>query len=44
MYYWFFAGAMLLTACVYMVWSRFYRGQTYIQDEGSMQVIDESLA
>jgi POT family proton-dependent oligopeptide transporter len=44
MYYWFFATAMLLTACVYIVWSRFYRGQTYIQDEGSMQAVDESLA
>lgn len=30
-YYWFFAGCMLATAVLYVVWSQFYRGQTYIQ-------------
>ncbi len=32
-YYWFFTGAMLVVACGYVVWSQFYKGQTYIQDE-----------
>lgn len=30
-YYWFFASAMLITAVLYVVWSQFYTGQTYIQ-------------
>jgi len=32
-YYWFFVEVMLVTAVVYVVWSQFYRGQTYIQGE-----------
>ncbi len=32
-YYWFFTGTMLATACVFAIWSRFYRGRTYIQGE-----------
>lgn len=32
-YYWFFSGAMLLTAIVFAIWSPFYRGQTYIQGD-----------
>lgn len=32
-YYWFFTFAMLITAVLFMGVSRFYRGQTYIQDE-----------
>ncbi|MEM8865303.1 MAG: POT family MFS transporter [Planctomycetota bacterium] len=32
-YYWFFAGIMLATAIAFVVWSQFYRGQTYIQGE-----------
>jgi len=32
-YYWFFTAAMFLTACVYVVWSRFYKGQTFIQGD-----------
>lgn len=32
-YYWTFTTAMLITSCVYVVWSRFYRGQTFIQGE-----------
>lgn len=31
-YYWFFTGAMLMTAIVYVVWSQFYKGETFIQD------------
>ena len=30
-YYWTFTAAMLVTACLYVVWSQFYRGQTFIQ-------------
>jgi POT family proton-dependent oligopeptide transporter len=32
-YYWFFTIAMLVVACGYVVWSQFYKGRTYIQDE-----------
>lgn len=32
-YYWTFTAAMLATACGYVVWSQFYRGQTYVQGE-----------
>lgn len=32
-YYWFFTIAMLVTAVLYVVWSQFYRGQTYIQGD-----------
>ncbi len=34
-YYWFFTAVMLLTALVYTVFARFYRGRTYIQGEDS---------
>jgi len=30
-YYWFFTGVMFATACVFVVFMRFYRGQTFIQ-------------
>ncbi len=32
-YYWTFTAAMVVTACVYVVWSQFYRGQTFIQGD-----------
>ena len=32
-YYWFFTAAMLVTAIIYVFWSQFYRGQTYIQGD-----------
>ncbi len=32
-YYWFFAIAMFVTAVIYVFWSYFYRGQTYIQGD-----------
>jgi len=32
-YYWAFTAAMLATACLYVVWSQFYRGQTFIQGD-----------
>jgi len=34
-YYWFFTAAMLATACIFVVWSQFYKGQTYLQGENS---------
>lgn len=33
-YYWFFVACMGVTASIYMVWSQFYRGRTYLADEG----------
>lgn len=32
-YYWFFAGMMLLTTVIYIIYTRFYKGRTYIQGE-----------
>lgn len=32
-YHWFFAGLMLTTAVVYVVWSLTYRGDTYLQGD-----------
>jgi POT family proton-dependent oligopeptide transporter len=32
-YYWFFVFLMCVTAVLYVIWSQFYRGQTYIQGE-----------
>jgi POT family proton-dependent oligopeptide transporter len=32
-YYWFFTGLMVAAAVIFVVWSQFYRGQTYIQGE-----------
>jgi len=32
-YYWFFTAAMFITAIGYVLWSQFYRGQSYIQGE-----------
>ena len=32
-YYWFFTAMMAATAIVFVIWSQFYRGQTYIQGE-----------
>jgi POT family proton-dependent oligopeptide transporter len=32
-YYWFFTAAMFIMACLYVIWSQFYRGQTYIQGD-----------
>ncbi len=34
-YYWFFTATMLGAAVLFAVWSRFYRGETYIQGEGT---------
>ena len=35
-YYWFFTILMLITALVFVVWSPFYRGRTYIQGEAAI--------
>ncbi len=32
-YYWFFTALMLVVAAIYVVWTRFYKGETYIQGE-----------
>lgn len=32
-YYWFFTAAMAVTACIFVVFARFYRGETFIQGE-----------
>lgn len=32
-YYWFFTAAMAITACLYVVFARFYKGQTFVQGE-----------
>jgi len=32
-YYWFFTACMLGTAVLFVLWSQFYRGQTYIQGD-----------
>ncbi len=32
-YYWFFTACMFGTAVLYVIWSQFYRGKTYIQGE-----------
>lgn len=32
-YFWFFTGIMVVTALIYLVWSQFYQGETYIQGE-----------
>jgi POT family proton-dependent oligopeptide transporter len=33
-YFWFFTIVMFLMAIVFVVWSQFYRGSTFIQGEG----------
>lgn len=32
-YFWFFTAVMGITAVIYLIWSQFYQGQTYIQGE-----------
>jgi POT family proton-dependent oligopeptide transporter len=39
-YYWFFTGCMVVTSVVYVVWSQFYRGRTYIQAAESVGTED----
>jgi POT family proton-dependent oligopeptide transporter len=37
-YYWFFTGLMLTTAVIFVIWSQFYRGATFIQGEDQSAV------
>jgi POT family proton-dependent oligopeptide transporter len=39
-YFLFFAGAMLLTALLYVIWSQTYHGDTYIQGEKRTEVAE----
>lgn len=39
-YYWFFAALMGVTIVVYLVWTRTYKGQTYIQGEDESDRIE----
>lgn len=36
-YYWFFTGFMLVAAVVFVIWSQFYKGSTYIQGDASSE-------
>ena len=36
-YYWFFTGLIGVTAVLFLIWSQFYRGQTYIQGEDDLR-------
>ncbi len=36
-YFFFFVKIMIVTAILFIFASRFYRGKTYIQDEGAVQ-------
>ena len=40
-YYWFFTIGMLVTSVLYVVWSQFYRGQTFIQGEEQTEKPEE---
>ena len=41
-YFWFFAGCMLATAVAFLIWSQFYKGETFIQ--GDEQLGAEAVA
>ncbi len=36
-YFWFFTWAMVITTAIYLVWSQFYRGQTFIQGDEKLE-------
>lgn len=40
-YYWFFTGCMLLTALIYLAWSPFYSGRSYVQGDTASAEGDE---
>jgi hypothetical protein len=42
-YYWFFTIAMFVTAVLFVVWSKFYRGHTYIQGDDAKEVDPNTL-
>jgi len=35
-YYWFFTASMFMTAVLFLLWSPFYRGRTYIQSDDAV--------
>tara|TARA_E500000318_G_scaffold86482_5_gene83144 strand:- start:213668 stop:215290 length:1623 start_codon:yes stop_codon:yes gene_type:complete len=39
-YYWFFSGLMIATTVVYVIYSQFYKGRTYIQGEDEEDIIE----
>lgn len=39
-YYWFFSGLMIATTVVYVIYSQFYKGRTYIQGEDEADIIE----
>lgn len=39
-YYWFFAGAMIVTTIAFVIWSQFYKGKVYIQGESAERAIE----
>lgn len=43
-YYWFFAGVMVATFLVYLIWAKTYKGQTYIQGDPDAVIEAETEA
>ncbi len=39
-YYWFFSGLMIATTIIYIVWSKSYKGEEFIQGEDETPVIE----
>jgi len=39
-YYWFFSGLMIATLLVYIVYTQFYKGKTFIQGEEDQELIE----
>lgn len=39
-YYWFFTGLMMFAFVIYLVWSKSYKGGTYIQGEDEEEIIE----
>jgi proton-dependent oligopeptide transporter, POT family len=38
-YYWFFSGLMIATTVIYIMYSKFYKGKTYIQGEDELDML-----
>lgn len=38
-YYWFFVGVMFVSTLIFIIWSQFYRGETYIQGEADDEAV-----
>ena len=43
-YFWFFTGCIAVVAVIYVVWSQFYQGQTYIQGDTEAEAEAEAEA